>query len=56
MACSLFPALETLHDYRVKDTMNYAEPAMLEFVKVLGLFAITALAEIVGCYLPWLVS
>ena len=28
---------------------------MLEFVKVLGLFAITALAEILGCYLPWLV-
>ena len=28
---------------------------MLEFVKVLGLFAITALAEIIGCYLPWLV-
>ena len=28
---------------------------MLEFVKVLGLFALTALAEIIGCYLPWLV-
>ena len=28
---------------------------MLEFVKVLGLFALTALAEILGCYLPWLV-
>ena len=28
---------------------------MLEFVKVLGLFAITALAEILGCSLPWLV-
>ena len=28
---------------------------MLEFVKVLGIFAITALAEILGCYLPWLV-
>ncbi|MBL8420710.1 MAG: YnfA family protein [Dechloromonas sp.] len=28
---------------------------MLEFVEVLGLFALTALAEIVGCYLPWLV-
>ena len=28
---------------------------MLEFVKVLGLFAITALTEILGCYLPWLV-
>lgn len=24
-------------------------------VKTLGLFAITALVEIVGCYLPWLV-
>ena len=28
---------------------------MLEFIKVLGLFALTALAEIIGCYLPWLV-
>src|SRR5574343_1822573 len=28
---------------------------MLEFVKVLGWFTITALAEILGCYLPWLV-
>ena len=28
---------------------------MLEFIKVLSLFAITALAEILGCYLPWLV-
>jgi len=27
----------------------------LEFVKLAVLFAITALAEIVGCYLPWLV-
>lgn len=28
---------------------------MLEFLRVGGLFVITALAEIVGCYLPWLV-
>ena len=28
---------------------------MLELVKYGGLFALTALAEIVGCYLPWLV-
>jgi len=27
----------------------------LEFVELAVLFAITALAEIVGCYLPWLV-
>lgn len=27
----------------------------MEGLKVAGLFAITALAEIVGCYLPWLV-
>lgn len=27
----------------------------MEFLKILGLFAITAVAEIVGCYLPWLV-
>lgn len=27
----------------------------MEFVKLAVLFAITALAEIVGCYLPWLV-
>ena len=26
----------------------------MEFFKVLALFALTALAEIVGCYLPWL--
>lgn len=25
------------------------------FLKVAGLFAVTAVAEIVGCYLPWLV-
>ena len=28
---------------------------MPEFVRVAALFAVTALAEIVGCYLPWLV-
>lgn len=28
---------------------------MIEFVKTTALFALTALAEIVGCYLPWLV-
>ncbi|HEX8886948.1 MAG TPA: YnfA family protein [Noviherbaspirillum sp.] len=28
---------------------------MPEIVKVAALFALTALAEIVGCYLPWLV-
>lgn len=28
---------------------------MLEWMKVAALFAVTALAEIVGCYLPWLV-
>ncbi|MES2901617.1 MAG: YnfA family protein [Pseudomonadota bacterium] len=28
---------------------------MLEWTKLSALFAITALAEIVGCYLPWLV-
>ena len=26
----------------------------MELLKILGLFAVTALAEIVGCYLPWL--
>lgn len=29
--------------------------AWFSFVRVLGLFVVTALAEIVGCYLPWLV-
>jgi small multidrug resistance family-3 protein len=29
--------------------------AMQESFKIGGLFALTALAEIVGCYLPWLV-
>lgn len=28
---------------------------MIAFLRVLMLFSITALAEIVGCYLPWLV-
>ena len=28
---------------------------MLELIKLASLFALTALAEIVGCYLPWLV-
>lgn len=27
----------------------------LELLRIAGLFAITAVAEIVGCYLPWLV-
>lgn len=27
----------------------------MEFLKTSALFAVTALAEIVGCYLPWLV-
>ena len=27
----------------------------LVFLKITGLFALTAAAEIVGCYLPWLV-
>ena len=27
----------------------------MELLRVGGLFAITAVAEIVGCYLPWLV-
>jgi small multidrug resistance family-3 protein len=27
----------------------------LELVKITALFVVTALAEIVGCYLPWLV-
>lgn len=26
----------------------------MDLLKILGLFAVTALAEIVGCYLPWL--
>lgn len=28
---------------------------MIELAKITALFALTALAEIVGCYLPWLV-
>lgn len=27
---------------------------ILEFTKILALFVLTAIAEIVGCYLPWL--
>ena len=28
---------------------------MTELLRIAGLFAVTAVAEIVGCYLPWLV-
>lgn len=28
---------------------------MMQLLKTTGLFALTAVAEIVGCYLPWLV-
>jgi len=28
---------------------------MIELAKTAGLFALTAVAEIIGCYLPWLV-
>ena len=28
---------------------------MLELARIFGLFVLTALAEITGCYLPWLV-
>lgn len=28
---------------------------MFDLAKVAGLFAVTALAEIIGCYLPWLI-
>ena len=28
---------------------------MSDFLRISGLFVITALAEVVGCYLPWLV-
>ena len=27
----------------------------MEIIKISGLFAVTAVAEIIGCYLPWLV-
>jgi small multidrug resistance family-3 protein len=36
---------------RAKSTGN----RMTEWIKIAALFAATALAEIVGCYLPWLV-
>jgi len=29
--------------------------ALMEFLRVFLLFSVTALAEIIGCYLPWLV-
>ena len=34
---------------------NGAQTPMIEAIRVGGLFAMTALAEIVGCYLPFLV-
>lgn len=27
----------------------------MEFVKIVALFAVTAVAEVLGCYLPWLI-
>lgn len=35
------------------ETDHYGK--ILEFVRLIALFALTAVAEIVGCYLPWLV-
>jgi len=34
---------------------HHHRDAMTEFVRIFVLFALTAVAEIVGCYLPWLV-
>jgi small multidrug resistance family-3 protein len=34
---------------------RYAGKKLLELLKLIALFVVTALAEIVGCYLPWLV-
>lgn len=31
-------------------------PSVLPLFKLVALFAVTAVAEIVGCYLPWLVA
>jgi small multidrug resistance family-3 protein len=28
---------------------------MMDFMKIFGLFVLTAISEIAGCYLPWLV-
>lgn len=32
-----------------------AATALLTVLRILGLFILTAIAEIIGCYLPWLV-
>jgi hypothetical protein len=32
-----------------------AENGVMEIFRITALFAVTAVAEIVGCYLPWLV-
>jgi small multidrug resistance family-3 protein len=36
-------------------TGEFTRNRMTELMKIAALFAVTALAEIVGCYLPWLV-
>lgn len=40
---------------RTRITNIFIEGAMIELAKTAALFALTAVAEIVGCYLPWLV-
>lgn len=40
---------------RMRTTSILIEGMMIEFAKTASLFALTAVAEIVGCYLPWLV-
>lgn len=45
----------TLHISRTNTTGTRTDPRMMEFLRITGLFALTALAEIIGCYLPWLV-
>ncbi|ESS40342.1 hypothetical protein P355_2704 [Burkholderia cenocepacia KC-01] len=38
-----------------RDGAEFARNRMTELMRIAALFAATALAEIVGCYLPWLV-
>jgi len=39
---------------RLRRGAGRADNRLMELLKTFGLFALTALAEIVGCYLPWL--
>lgn len=46
---------KTSSDLRCKHRTRKSHNPFMDVLKTFGLFAVTALAEIVGCFLPWLV-